>query len=399
MDVDDCVLAAGRAVLDLVDRECQPLSAVELDQRLDQAMEDVLEADLIHKVKQASEPPPRNDATTAPSSTGEEVAEEGREEEEAVKHVTALLRDSQSRTRVAGRARVSLTQTVPLCLTLLSSRVSYRTLSRLYRLEKGNIHRIFFFFCQCVNTLRDEHIRWPLGEEAEAVLFPLSRVLEQENKWAGEGRRIPRVLGVLGHTCIPIQMPSSKDSAEPEVKRLKKMKDRPASWIHLELVCDRRGRFINCCIESSRDADRGRVLGSQLKWESHPMPPDSVLVARAGYPLTAHILTPYPGRCGMREECFNSALEPHFCILDRAVAGLMGRFKRLRRLDVGNDSRARAVVLSACVLYNMLMDVGHVPHGEVEETGGFSLEGEGEQDEAGVCLRDAVAEILHSGNL
>ncbi|XP_077352431.1 uncharacterized protein LOC144001730 [Festucalex cinctus] len=389
MDVDGCVLAASRAVLDLVEREWQPLSAVELDQRLDQAMEDVLEADLIDKVKQASEPPQRNNATTASSSTGEEV--------EAAKHVTALLRDSQSRTRLAGRARLSLSQTVPLCLTLLSSRVSYRTLSRLYRLEKGNIHRIFFFFCQCVNTLRDEHIRWPLGDEAEAILFPLSEVLEQETKRAGGSRHITRVLGVLGHTRIPIQLPSSKDSAEPEVKRIKKT-EHPASWIHLELVCDRTGRFLHCFIESRRDVYRGGLLSSHLNRELNRMPPDSMLVARAGYPLTAHILTPYPGGGGAREERFNAALEPHFRILDRAVAGLMGRFTRLRRLDVGNDSRARAVVLSACVLHNMLMDVGHVPHGEVEEVEAFSPEG-GEQDEAGVRLRDAVAELLHSGNL
>ncbi|XP_051904137.1 LOW QUALITY PROTEIN: uncharacterized protein LOC127589139 [Hippocampus zosterae] len=398
MDVDGCVLAAGRAILDLVERDWQPLSTVELDQRLDQAVEDVLEADLIHKVKRTSESPSRNDVATASSSTPEEVSEEVREDNEAVKYVTARLRDFQSRNRLTGRARLSLSQTVPLCLTLLSSRVSYRTLSRLYRLEKGNIHRIFFFFCKCVNTLRDEHIRWPRGDAAEAALFPLSGVLEHDER-AVEGRHIPRVLGVLGHTRIPIRIPSSKDSAEPEVKRTKKTEERNVSWLHLELVCDRMGRFIHCRIGNTRDADRGGALGSQLKRESHPMPPDSVLVARAGYPLTACILTPYPGRGGTREERFNATLEPHFHILDRAVACLTGRFRRLRRLDVGNCSRARAVALSACILHNMLMDVGHVPHGEVEEAEDCSQDGEGQEDEAGVHLRDFITEILHSGNL
>ncbi|XP_061556424.1 uncharacterized protein LOC133414804 [Phycodurus eques] len=395
MDVDGCILSAGRTVFDLLEREWQPLSAAELDRRLDQAVELVLEADLIHKVKETSEPPPRNDAATTATSTGEQAAEKGREDEEAVKYVTALLRDSQFRSRVAGRARLSLSQTVPLCLALLSHPVSYRALSRLYRLEKGNIHRIFFLFCQSVNTLRGEHIRWPLGDEAEAVLFPLSGVLGQDNKRAGEGQRIPRVLGVLGHTRIPIRLPPRKDSAEPEVKRTKKTEERPASWLHLELVCDRTGRFLHCRVGNSRDVDRGGAL----KLESHPMPPDTVMLARAGYPLTARILTPYPGGGGMREERFNATLEPHFGILDRAVASLTGRFQRLRQLDVGNSSRARAVVLSACVLHNMLMAVGHVPHGEVKEAGDFSHEGEGEEDEAGVLLRDAVLEMLHSGNL
>ncbi|KAM9784249.1 uncharacterized protein LOC133170536 [Syngnathus typhle] len=394
MDTDACVLAACRAVLDLLERDWQPLSTAELDQRLDQAVEDMLEADLIHKVKQTSEPPPRNDSATASSSTGEQVAEEGRGDDQAVETVTALLRSAQSRSRVAGRARLSLSQTVPLCLSLLSSHVSYRTLSRLYRLEKGNIHRIFFFFCRCINTLQQDHIRWPLGDEVEAVLFPFSE------ERAAEGRRLPRVLGVLGHARIPIRTPWAKDRGEPQAKRPKKTEERPAaaSWLRLELVCDRTGRFIHCRVGNSRDSDGGGALASRLERESHLMPPDSVLVARAGYPLSARVLTPYPGPGGTRERRFNAALEPHFHILDRAVAGLTGRFPRLRRLDVGNDKQARAVALSACVLHNVLMDVGHAPQGELREVGDFSPDGQGEEDEAGVRLRDGVAQMLHSGN-
>lgn len=56
MDVSECVLSAGRAVLDLVEREWQPLSPGELEQRLDQAVEEILEADLLARVK--SQPPP-----------------------------------------------------------------------------------------------------------------------------------------------------------------------------------------------------------------------------------------------------------------------------------------------------------------------------------------------------
>lgn len=55
MDVREYVLSAGRAVLDMVEREWQPLSPGELEQRLDQAVEEVLEAELIAKLK--SQPP------------------------------------------------------------------------------------------------------------------------------------------------------------------------------------------------------------------------------------------------------------------------------------------------------------------------------------------------------
>lgn len=56
MDVGEYVLSAGRAVLDMVEQEWQPLSPGELEQRLDQAVEEILEADLMAKLK--SEPPP-----------------------------------------------------------------------------------------------------------------------------------------------------------------------------------------------------------------------------------------------------------------------------------------------------------------------------------------------------
>lgn len=56
MDVGKCVVSAGRAVLDMVEQEWQPLSAAELEQRLDQAVEEILEADLMAKLK--TQPPP-----------------------------------------------------------------------------------------------------------------------------------------------------------------------------------------------------------------------------------------------------------------------------------------------------------------------------------------------------
>lgn len=56
MDVDECVLSAGRAVLDMVEQEWQPLSPGELEQRLDQAVEETLEAELVAHLR--AQPPP-----------------------------------------------------------------------------------------------------------------------------------------------------------------------------------------------------------------------------------------------------------------------------------------------------------------------------------------------------
>lgn len=231
------------------------------------------------------------------------------------------------------------------------------------------------------------------GREAVEALFPLSSPeKEQEEQQQG----VPQVLGVLGHTRIPIRLPIGKHDVEstvPEVKRMKK-EAHPDSWLNLQLVCDRKGRFLHCRIGKGSDVDRGGTLRDKLKQHPELMPSGSCLVARAGYPLTAHILTPYSGSRGPREELFNKTLEEHFHILDQAVANLRARFQRLRYLDIGNYDRARAVVLTACVLHNVFLDMGQVVHGEVEKEEAITTEGEGEADDEGVRRRDAISDLL-----
>ncbi len=95
-------------------------------------------------------------------------------------------------------------------------------------------------------------------------------------------------------------------------------------------------------------------------------------------------------------------LEEHFHVLDQAVANLRARFQRLRYLDIGNYDRARAVVLTACVLHNVFLEMGQVVTGEVEKEEAVSQEEEGEMDEEGVHKRDAISDLcknFHSGSM
>ncbi|XP_067332982.1 putative nuclease HARBI1 [Channa argus] len=414
MDVSEYVVSVGRAVLDMVEQEWQPLSPGELDQRLDQAVEEILEADLMAKPK--TQPPPTNtmfvqllqsQANVGPQVVHTEITTSSLLEEEtaasqevletvdsaAVKYVTDLLQSSKSSTRLAGRARLSLSHTVLLSLTLLTERVSYRSVSRRFHLEKGNIHRIFFSFCERINMLEEKLIRWPVGKEALDALFPL---YNPETKKGNEEQGVPQVLGVLGHTQIPLRLPIGNydvESTAPEVKRMKK-EAHPDSWVNLELVCDQKGRFLHCRISKGSDMDRGSALSDKLKQNPELMPSGSCLVARAGYPLTAQILTPYTTSHGTREDLYNKMLEEQFQILDKAVANLKARFQRLRYLDIGSYERARAVVLTACMLHNVFLDMGQVVLGEVKKEEAITQEREGEVDEEGVCRRDTILDLL-----
>ncbi|XP_060883333.1 uncharacterized protein LOC132954710 [Labrus mixtus] len=405
MDISECVLSAGRAVLDIVEREWQPLSPGELEQRLDQAVEEILEADLMAKLK--TQPPPTLYVQLLPSqadvqpqvlqTTASNFQEKGETPEDlhtsdnsAVQYITDLLQSSKSRTRMAGRACLSLSQTVQLSLTLLSERVSYRSVSHRFHLEKGNIHRIFFSFCERINMLGERLIRWPVGTEAIEALVPLS---SQEME---EEQGVPLVLGVLGHTSIPIRLPIGKHDVDSTVPKVKRMKTEAYadSWLNLQLVCDINGRFLHCRISKGSDVDRGSALRDELKGHPEMMPSGSCLVAKAGYPLSARILTPYSGSLGPREELFNKTLEGHFQILAQAVANLKARFQRLQYLDIGNYDRARVVVLTACVLHNVFLDMGQVVQGDVEEEEAASSEVEGEVDEEGVQRRDTISQLL-----
>ena len=172
----------------------------------------------------------------------------------------------------------------------------------------------------------------------------------------------------------------------------------PDSWLNLELVCDRRGRFLHCHISRGSETGRGSMLRDCLGRPPRPMPPGSCVVARAGYPLTEHILTPHVARVGPREALFNKTLDAYFCILEQAVASLKARFQRLRYLDMGNYERARAVVLTACILHNVFLEFGPLLDGETDaEEAGLTEEEEGDVDEEGLRRREAITDLLYKG--
>ncbi|XP_060758267.1 uncharacterized protein LOC132868951 [Neoarius graeffei] len=418
--------AAGRLVMDVMQSDWEPLSHCELEQRLDQAVEEILEAELMSgaqgraecvlvQVSQEDETIPNTVVlqTSTPAASllhqehGEPASEDHQhvteiQENPTVQYITSLLQKlerSHSPRRLTGRARLSLSHTVFLSLTLLSSRLSYRAVSSTFGLEKGNIHRIFFSFCHRVNALQDHLIRWPTGLEASDLLLPFSRGLGLDHRLEQKG--LPKVFGVLGHTRIPICLPGSKQDSEsdaPNTERLRK-RPRPDSWLNLELVCDAEGRFIHCSVSRGSPRDRGGALSQRLAQNSALLPPGTCLLAGVGYPLTQHILTLFRPARTPQENLYNRAVETHLSRLEQAVADLKERFGRLRCLDMGKCERGGAVVLTCCILHNALLQAGHISTGQVENHTGVDddeEEQEGMKEEAGLSLRERVTHLLYS---
>ncbi|XP_028842571.1 uncharacterized protein LOC114794280 [Denticeps clupeoides] len=382
-----CVASAARAVLEMVQLDWEPLSHGELEQRLDQAVEEILEADLVARARAEGgpaqpQPPPPSSPQPGPAAPQETAA---------VQHIVELLKNSNcryNRSRLAGRARLSLSHTVLLSLALLSRRLSYRSVSASFRLEKGNIHRIFFSFCERVTALREQQIRWPSGHEMADHLLPFCGWLEE--------RGVPRVLGVVGHTRIPIRLPVGKQDAAGDGPDLAETaKDvHPDSWLNLELACDAAGRLIHCHVSRGSERSRGGALRRRIQQRPDMVPPGCCLLAGLGYPLTPQILTPFPAGRGPRENLYNRAVEAHLRRMDQAVEDLKARFQRLRYLDMANYERARAVVLTACVLHNVFLDMGDVVKAPARQDV-RGQEDEGEREEAGLKTRDMVAQQLY----
>ncbi|XP_058262975.1 uncharacterized protein LOC131363970 isoform X2 [Hemibagrus wyckioides] len=420
--------AAGRLVMDVMQSEWEPLSHCELEQRLDQAVEEILEAELMSgvqgwgqgqsrsvytRVSRQEETITRTSAHAETSHTSTSASllyqAEGEPASENQQHVAEIeenptvqkLKWRDSQRRLKGRSRLSLSHTVFLSLTLLSTHLSYRSVSSTFRLEKGNIHRIFFSFCHRVNTLQDQIIRWPTGQEASDLLLPFSSCLGYDEKLQQKG--LPKVLGVLGHTRIPFRFPPGKQDSEsdaPHAKRLRKGSP-PDHWLNLELVCDAEGRFIHCSVSQGSHRNPGEALSHILAQNPELLPPGTCLLAGAGYPLTRHILTPFRTARNPQENLYNRVLETHLRRLEQAMADLKKRFRRLSYLDVGKCERAAVVVLTCCILHTALLDAGYTTTGQVEIH--TRVEGEEEEEkeeegvkeEAGVKLREMVINLLY----
>lgn len=233
-----------------------------------------------------------------------------------------------------------------------------------------------------------------LGQEMMDNLLPFSSLLGVNDV---EEQGLPKVLGVLGHTRIPIRLPIGKQDVEKEELDFKHLtKDvHPDSWLNLELVCDRQGRFIHCRVSQGSEHNRASDLRRRIQSNVGMVPPGCCLVAGTGYPLTEQILIPYSTGRGPRENLFNRTLESHLCRLDQAVEDLKARFQRLKYLDMGNYDRAKAVVLTACILHNVFIDMGDIVKGQtVREV--REQEQDGDRQEAGLRWRDAVAHQLYS---
>ncbi|KPP57379.1 putative nuclease HARBI1 [Scleropages formosus] len=310
------------AVRDLIQCDWEPMTHEELEQRLDRAVKEFPEGDLIERARvlvgtvfpPEHQVPQQMGDTEQPQAEGSQIVPGTGEENAAIQNSDS----SYSRNRWPGRPRLSMNHAVLLSLALLSSRLSYRCVSSRIQVEKGNIHWIFFSFCHGGKALQDQLIQWPTGQ-CEDTHSNLINLLITKH-----------IMGLL-NTEENLQRFCSVTGLEGAKNALPKL--------NLELACDSRGRFIYCRISRGSDTDRAGALIEKLRLQPQMLPKDSCIIAHLGYPLRGHILTPYPTARSPKETLYNQSLEKYLKVFRRAAAELKSRFQRLQYLDMVSFTR------------------------------------------------------------
>ena len=109
-------------------------------------------------------------------------------------------------------------------------------------------------------------------------------------------------------------------------------------------------------------------LGKALYANKLNLPPDSpfvdlpnqgtmpyVMVADEAFPLTRHIMRPYPGRkCGEKEQLFNYRLSTDRRIVESAFGVLASRWRIFHTKIAVKPDTVNKIVKATCLLHNML---------------------------------------------
>ena len=85
---------------------------------------------------------------------------------------------------------------------------------------------------------------------------------------------------------------------------------------------------------------------------------DEYIIVDKAYPLSNWVMTPYLRRGILSENqvAFNTCHSTNRVVIERSFALLLGRFRRLRQLDMKRLDLVPNVIVAACVLHNICLD-------------------------------------------
>jgi DDE superfamily endonuclease len=303
---------------------------------------------------------------------------------------------------------VGLTPEAKLLMTIwtLANQETFRQIADRYGLTRGYAHYIFKQSCQVLSALAQESqiIKWPLTSDIERLakmnLFPCAFgavdgchiAIKTPLKHADINRKSFASV-VLQATCTPdLQFidistgwPGSMHDAriyclqylvpdQRSVDILSKLRQ-PNT---LPGILCRTERFLKSFLpyalsnyqwmmfESSQLAVKINKLNGQ--WSiyrksrlchvlNNVIDDRYHILGDSAYPLEKCLMVPYRynGHLTQTQKNFNYQLSTSRCTIERAFALLKGKFRRLKYLDMNDLDAVPQVIISACVLHNVIL--------------------------------------------
>ncbi|XP_008184876.1 protein ALP1-like [Acyrthosiphon pisum] len=188
-------------------------------------------------------------------------------------------------------------------------------------------------------------------------------VVQKFNSLRGE-HSFPGVFGAIDGCHISILAPWEKRTKMPKLNRTMFYNRKQVPTVLLQGIVDSDLKFIDCFAGwpgSSHDARvfRRSIIGEKLL--SQPcviLPPGCHILGDGAYPLTSTLMVPFKdnGHLSDSQLKFNKCLSSSRVVIEQAFRKLIGRFRKLKHMDIYHKENCSKVITAACCLHNLCID-------------------------------------------
>ncbi|XP_008189991.1 putative nuclease HARBI1 [Acyrthosiphon pisum] len=253
--------------------------------------------------------------------------------------------------------KISMEKQVLVTLWYMANSETHRQIASRFNVSNSTSYKIVQNNLKYITSISDTVIKWPCNNEQ---LLTLKKFQNLRNKV------LPGVFGAIDGCHIKILAPWVKRTVMPPLNKSMFYNRKQVPTVILQGIVDADQKFINIFCGwpgSSHDARvlRRSIIGNRLlnnPWEI--LPRESFILGDSAYPLTEAIMTPYKnnGHLTPAQIFFNQTLSSSRVVVEQSFGKLIGRFRKLRLLDVYHKSYCGLIITAACVLHNICMSQG-----------------------------------------
>ncbi|KAL9978418.1 hypothetical protein ACROYT_G015931 [Oculina patagonica] len=240
----------------------------------------------------------------------------------------------------SGREVIAPQKQVLVFLWRIANQEPARAVADRFDITVSSVNRVFRRVVNATVSLSGQYIRWPNGNEANEI----------KTSFEDDGG-FPGIIGLIDGTHIRIRAPEHEPEAYINRKKYHSM--------NVQLVCDNNMVFTDVLAGWPGSVHDSRVLRNSGLWHTsaNKFLGDTHLLGDGGYPLLRWLITPYRdnGHLTARQQRFNRILSSIRQTVERAIALLKGRWRRLLFLDHLDLELEVKIIIAACVLHNFCL--------------------------------------------